>query len=296
MNKRTLSGWSMSLRVQGFLKKKPTEVAAIVGASDVIAALDAKIAAIDTMFTARETTVEGYTLDKQAHQAELVQLSQGYAAILISHAAISKTKTLQKLMKKLKTELGRAGTLAVLTKSNKVYNSIHENLAALTPWNVTAATQTAFLAKIDAYRVLLALPGEKRKSRKELGLQITNQMKEVMAEFYTLDDIFGSILLTSPELVSEYKAMRSLDNPATSKLSAKLAITHLETGLPAEKAIVETPFGVFTSTLKGNVQLKQVERGSYDGVIRLPGCKDKSVTLNIVPGTTFKLAIALEAA
>lgn len=291
MNKRTLSGWAMSLRVQSYLKKKPTEVAAIVGASDALADLDAKIAAIDQLRVARETTSEGYTFDKQTHQTALVDLAQGYASVLISFAAVSKDEKLLKLTKKLRSELASCGAHSVQSKSEKLLSSMEENLAGLAPWKITAASLTDFQAKIDAFKALLELPGQIRKARKELGKNIEIQMKDLLAGFNTLDDIFAS---ADPALVSEYKEMRAIDSPPRTKLSAIVSVFVKESGLPVEKAHLVAPFGTYKTSQKGNLRLKSVERGSYPVVIKMPGYQDTPTTLNIVEGVTTRLAVYLE--
>lgn len=296
MKKQTISGWEMCLRMQNFLSSNSTIVALIVGGTEAQTAISARISAIADLKKSRSQAEDGSADAKMKAKAELIGTATEGVHVLRAWATVSKDETLKGKMKKLLRKVKRSGGSGLITESQGVYDLIQSNLTALLPWELDAATQTSFLNKINAYSNLLSKPQQATATRSRIGADVENLVKELIAEFKDLDALVFPLEKKHPDFVKEYILNRQLIDKPTIKRAAMLKVLDEETKAPIGKVKMVTPFGVYTSTTKGNLVIPSASEGSCSVKLVKPGMQDAEYTLVIVAGETNKQTFYLKAA
>ena len=286
----------MCLRTHGYLKTKAAIVSSVAGAAAVMAEIDALVLSITDQAKQYEKTSAGTTANKNLLRQALVEATEQNIAILVAFAAKDKNITLSKEMKKLVKKIAGSGALKLVNRAGLVLDTLAENLAALTDWQVTAASQTAFKDQIAEFQVMLGKPKEKINERKGLHQQIENSLKLLATKWVEMDDMMGASAKQHPEFIVDYRQNRQVVNPSTSKLAAMLTVQDSADYSPIEKVSIVTPFGTFKTSRTGKTRIKTAPDGSYLVSVMRTGFQSATFTINIVSGITTKETLRLQAA
>lgn len=173
---------------------------------------------------------------------------------------------------------------------------IEQNLVALLPWEITAATQLEFKAKFDSFSNLLSKPRQATSLAKRIGSEVESKIKMVIDDYKNLDILINAQQKKHPAFVKEYLINRQLVELPTTKRAAICKVLDADTKSPVAKAKFTTPFGVFKSTSKGNLIIPSAGEGSWPVTVSKPGCLNAEFMLVIVNGETNKQIVYLQAA
>lgn len=296
MNKRIISIWNMCLRSHGFLTAKSAIVSTVAGASAVLTEINTIIDSITDLGKRYETNSTGTTANKNLLRDALVEITCQKIAILIAFAARSKNTILSKEMKSLLRKIPGSGSAKLINRAGFVLDIMEENLASLTDWQITPATQAEFKEQIASFQVAYSTPKQKIVERAGIRKQIESQMKLLQSKWVEMDDMLGASAKAHPEFIIDYRKNRQVENPPTSKLAALLTIEDAANYKPLQKATVITPFGTFQTSRTGKIRIKSAPDGSYLVTAKRTGFLSESYQVNIVDGITTKETIRLQAA
>lgn len=296
MKKTFISGWEMCLRMQNFLNSNATLVALITGASSAKSEIDTKITAISDLKKDGVTAKNGAAAAKRKAKMELVETSRDHLAILKAHATIQKDETLLGAIKKSLRVVTRSGGSTLLTETESIIDTVQDNLAALLPWEIDAASQLVFKAKITAFSLFLTAPRQSTTKGQRIGSEVEKAIRLLIEDYKGLDAIIIAQQKKHPAFVKEYILNRQLIDLPTRKRAAMLKVLDQDTHEPLEKVKLKTPHGVYNSTKNGNLIVPSFSEGSWPVTYLVPGKTEVPGTLLIVAGITNKTIIYLNAA
>lgn len=296
MKKNVISLWEMCLRTYNFLSGKPTIVGSIVGVSAALTALGTKIAAVAELRLLWEETTKGTTIDKKLVQDDLIKACKGRIAILIAYATLTDKTAMAREFLGLQGKIASSGAMDLIARASRVYEVTQANLAQLADWNMTAALQTEFKTKIDAFTEVQSLPRQKAVQRSQYRKQFEAKTKELLEDLKKMDHFVGAALSSNPGFVAEYKQIRIIVDAPKTKKAAILKVLDATTNAPLEKVRLITNFGTFRSTSRGNIILPTGSEGSHSVKLVRPGCVDCEATLVLISGVTTKQTFYLQAA
>lgn len=296
MNKRLISIWTMCLRTLGYAKAKAVIINSVSGAAAILAEIEALTLIVTDLTRQIERSSEGTTANKNLLRQALVESTEQNIAILIAFAAKGKNTTLSKEMKKLLKKIKGSSAIKLVARAGLVFDTFEENLAALTDWQVTALTQTAYQTQISDFQVALVKPKERVNELADIRKKVNACIEELSLKWIEMDDMLGPSAKLNPDFMEAYNHNREVVNPSTSKVAAMIQIQNAADYSPIHKAIVEAPFGSFKTTKKGNLRMKSVADGSWLVTVKRTGFLPESFQLNIVSGITTKEVIRLQAA
>jgi hypothetical protein len=251
----------------------------------------------------------GITEGKNQLKTLLITTTADNSRKLTAYAKFTNNPTLLGEVKFTESDLKRCADTALKDYAQIVYDRAQTNVASLTNYGITAATQTAFLTAINNYNAVLASP--------RVGITVKSQAtKQLVTLFKTADDALANmdtaveiIRLSQANFYNGYKTARKIVDTGIGSLALKGTANDLQSGEPIQNATFT--FKPATTLLKaassngnnnivkktatkGSFNIKSMPEGTYSVTITKPGYKDQIVTVSVVNGEMTDLVIQLE--
>lgn len=269
------------------------------------------LTAINTWAEQQLFDKSGISANKKQFRETLVSLSSDTSRRLTAYAKGANNLVLLKETKFTDSDLNRAPDTILRDYAQGIYDRAQENLTALEPYGVKAATQTALQNAIDEFATSIPKPRLGITDKKQSTAQLANHFDAADEALDNMDTIIEMVKVSDANFYVGYKAVRKIIETGKSSLALKAIVIDAQTGEPlANVTLTITPENgqhksasqtarqsIVRKTAKGGgLNEKSLEDGMYTVIATKPGYKDKASTVNIVKGEMAILEIELERA
>ena len=303
MNSKQESKLKMYLTVRIFLLSNPAITAKLPNFDEFLTALDAAILQIQTSNEQHHFNTQGVTDNKRRLRDVLVTVTADNSAKMQAYAKYTHDTVLIAETKFNISALKVVSSLELVDIANGLHSRINAHLTDLTPYRLTATSQTEFRTAIDAYAESIPQPRQSQLKSKESSLL---QNQGIAAADKALGDIVAVVeivKLTEPLFYSGYKNARKIVDQGTGSLQVQGNITEAANGKPIPNATLtfrlsgQTNVAIEKETAaKGGFMIKNLPEGIYDITVTKVGFKTQTVTLTVRWDELCNVDVALEKA
>jgi hypothetical protein len=268
-------------------QKHCTDNAAIVATIPAFQAsvnsLNAKITSIIATAQQEDLVTKGITIDKAEAKKTLCQLAADVAAPIIAYAAATKNNQLLKEVSFTYSDLFKTKDDQLAPRCKNIHDAAQTNLAALTPYGISAATVATLETTINNYQSKVPDPRNAAAQKVTIRTNLKNLIKEADTVLkLQMDKTIVGLKTTHPDFVSTYKSNRVIVDPSKTGTAIKGQIRS-----SADKSfikgatilVVETKMKV-TSNEMGEYEIKPIASGQYS--LTVTASKYKDTVLNDV--------------
>jgi len=246
---------------------------------------------------------------KNQYKESLIVTIADYARKLGVYAKFTNNATLAQEVKFSESKLRQVADTAVKDYAQIVYDRAQANVAALTTYGITAATQTALLSLITNYNASIGKPSASRTESGKITKQLENLFKTADTALANMDAAVEIVRLTQVDFYNSYRNARKIVETGTGSLAVKGLVTDASTGAPlkgvslsfsldgngtmAKTAKSATESIVKKTAEKGGFNIKTLPTGIYTVTIKKVGYADQVVTVAVADGKLTELNIQL---
>ena len=283
MNAKQEAKLNMFRATQKHCADNATIVASIPAFQSAVNSLNAKITSIIATAQQEDLVTKGITIDKAEAKKTLCQLAADVAAPIIAYAAATKNNQLLKEVSFTYSDLFKTKDDQLAPRCKNISDAAQANLAALTPYGISAATVTTLQNTIDNYQSKVPDPRNAAAQKVTIRTNLKNLIKEADTVLkLQMDKTIVGLKTTHPDFVSAYKSNRVIIDPSKTGTSIKGQIRS-----SADKSfikgatilLVETKVKV-TSNEMGEYEIKPIASGQYS--LSVTASKYKVTVLNDV--------------
>lgn len=307
MNSRQESKLSMYLAVKDYLMTNAAIVTPLPNYSGFSTAFLGAITQIQTFGELQMFDKTGIQANKGQLKSSLVVLAADASRKIQAYAKFANNQLLLSETKFTESDLKNATDNELRDIAQGIYNRAQTNLTALTPYGITAATQTAFLAAINAYVVAIPKPRVGVAETKQSTLQLANAFTSAESALGNIDAIIEIVKLTQNNFYNGYKSVRKLIEMGIGSLAVKGLVTDAATGEPVKgvtvsfslngvamaKTATQTPEVVKKSADKGGFNIKSLAAGTYQVTLKKAGYAAQTVIISVNDGEMTVMDISL---
>jgi len=227
---------------------------------------------------------------------------QAYARYANNHLLLSETNFTE-------SELIKASDNVIRDYAQGVYDRAQSNLAALTAYGITSATQSTLQHTINAYVDAIPKPRIGTTETKQSTQQLAAAFAAAQTALENIDGTVEIVRLLQPNFYNGYKSVRKLIKNGRSSLAVKGVVTDLASGEPLKNALLSfAPDGnglvaklatqgkatlVKRTADKGGFNIKTLPSGSYRVTCSKSGYAGQTTTLTVVDGELSQLKLQL---
>ena len=295
MKKSISKIYNMLIVVEDYLVTNNVIVLTIMGLKTVVGFLTGNVKRLKKMNQDLSEQPDQPALPKLTIEAQLDKLLMFNSKKHVAYAVIQGDLELEKKVTIKKSELTRLDDKSKLAKATTLYESNETNLTALAPHGLTADTQTALKAKIDAFENAIPKRRETTTSGSTSLEDFESLVKETNAFLVTkLDKIVDGADEDKSEFVTTYFKNREHVDLPSSTIAFKGRVVD-EAGLPIMGVVITNGKTKFQTTKLGNFRLAHKEAGIFKFLFEKPGFKSKLVDITIgVAGERTTVVVILE--
>lgn len=259
----------------------------------------------------QRTSKKGAAEGKSQLRENLIVMTADYFRKLAAYARFTNNVMLAQEVKISESKLRQAADTAVRDYAQLAYDRAQANLAALSTYGITAATQTSLAAAISAYNASIGKPGASRTESWKTTRQLKALFKTAEAALANMDAAVEIVRLTQPDFYKAYQKARKTVYTGVGSIALKGLVTDATTGAPLKgvtvslaldgvavkmKAAVSTnaqPDVVKKTAEKGGFHIKTLPAGIYAVTIKKPGYADQQTTVAVSEGEMSQLNVQL---
>jgi hypothetical protein len=240
----------------------------------------------------------GVTKDKWDIKSSLITLAAENSGKIFAFAKVSDNKALMDEVNFSISDLGRMTDVGLRTYAEALYKKADTILESLTKYGISGETQKMFAETLAAYNNSMTKPrvgiAEKSEATKELVVLFSTADSLISK----LDAIIGIIRYKEVKFYNGYKTVRKIVNTNSRQVSLKGTANDLKTREPL-KGVMFT-FKSNGTTInkktadKGSFLIRNMNKGTYDVVVKKEGYKEKIVTVSINECERSELKVELE--
>lgn len=291
---------TMSMAVRDYLLPNSTITSPLPNFTANFTIVQSNIIQIQAFAELQDFEKTGIADSKEKLKDLLSGLSGDYSRKLVAYSKFNNNDLLLKEIKISESELKRIADVDLKTKAQELYDRAQANLAALTTYGITAATQTSFQNAITAFNASIPKPRLGIDEKKQATQQLAVLFKALDSALENIDLAIEIVRLTQVNFYNGYKTARKLILTGRTTLAVKGQIIDAKTGEPVQGAKIEfctsdqlIP-GTFTlksvktvpiltkkTAKKGGIMVKTLPSGSYQVRVKKVGYADVVTTLNI---------------
>lgn len=310
MNNKQENRLSMYIAVRDYLGGFLTILTTLPNFQAIYTKLQNIIILIHNAGEHQEIDKSGNTAVKRRLKEELAHVAAETAIRLLAFAKLTKNEVLEKEINFTEKALLRMPDIRLRNTTQLIYNSADDNLTALATYKVTAATQEALQAAIDAFDKIIGKPRTEKVETSKATKQLIAGYKDAESILADLDAVMGIIRNEQVDLCNGYDAVRKVINVGSKKVAIKGMITDAATGEGLKGATISLtlssngmaaktngslkPDIIKRSAAKGGFHVINAPDGTYDVVIAMPGFKTGNTKISVVSGQMTVLAVMLE--
>ena len=287
----------MALRVLlganlAILEKLPNATVLLTALDNAIADIQSNIALQQASGNEQKEQLEKLH-DKVVQDAMDASRKTGAYADAIDNKALLKDSQLAE------SKISRLKDIELIQIAKGMYNLVNTNLEQLTPYGLTADTQTTFLSDIALFEAFIPQQGN-------AGLDKKNITKALNENYITADKVvshFDKLLeivrLTEPKFYADYKALRRIEMP-TDVVQLVAKITDAVTGAGIPNVTVSLQLNgssadpiVKQTAEKGGFQIKSLENGIYTVTVEKIGYLTQTLTLTLPGDEQYSMEVKM---
>ena len=287
----------MALRVLlganlAILEKLPNATVLLTALDNAIADIQSNIALQQASGNEQKEQLEKLH-DKVVQDAMDASRKTGAYADAIDNKALLKDSQLAE------SKISRLKDIELIQIAKGMYNLVNTNLEQLTPYGLTADTQTTFLSDIALFEAFIPQQGN-------AGLDKKNITKALNENYITADKVvshFDKLLeivrLTEPKFYADYKALRRIEMPTdVVQLVAKITDAATSAGIPNVTVSLQLNGSsvdpiVKQTAEKGGFQIKSLENGIYTVTVEKIGYLTQTLTLTLPGDEQYSMEVKM---
>ena len=275
-------------------------VATLPAFGKILDSFNANISAILALTQQEDLATKGITLDKAAAKRLLCQLAADIAAPIFAFASTNGDNKLKQEVKFTAAELLKTKDDVLGPRCQNIKDKGTENVDALKPWGITAASLEALQTAIDGYQAKTPTPRNSTAEKKT----IRNNIKKLFAETdlmlkEQLDKIVVGVKGSNPDFFATYKENRIIIDPAKSTTTLKGAVQNASnrSAIKGALILVKETGNQATTNAAGNYEIKPIAAGTYTVIISASGFKEKTAAeIKVKQGQNTTLITLLDPA
>jgi hypothetical protein len=256
----------------------------------------------------RMFSTSGITTSKTQVRLTVCNLALDVLSKLQAFAKFANNNLLQKEVDISDSVITRANDHDFRNYIQGIYDRAQANLAALAVYGISAATQTTFLAAINAY--IAAIPKVKvgQMNSKQNTNTLKSNFKTTEGALKNIDIIMKTIRFSQPALYKSYKEARKVTSHSNKKSQVEGLITD-NNGVPIKYALlrfekVVTEVNIVQATKptraitrktneQGTLVIKSLSEGIFNITISKIGYVSQMITATIAIGEPIKINVSL---
>lgn len=309
MDNKQENRFSMYLTVRDYLLPFGAITTALPNYSAYFTSFQGNITQIQTQRDIQEGDKTGVATNKSQLKEILVATALDVSNKLVSFCKNTNNAALEAEIKFSETSLRKSPDTILKDRAQLLYNRANTNVAALAVYNITAVTQTAFLAAITNYQASIPKPRLTLNERKQATDLIRKNFDLANSVLVKIDSVLSIVAQTQSSFYNGYVNARKVielgggslalkgfvvDENKQAISKAKIEIkTASDTNTLAKVAGVEKLVASKLSSVKGGFQIKGMKDGNYTATITKPGYTPETVNFSIVGGEMTKLNVVL---
>ncbi|MCX6239766.1 MAG: carboxypeptidase-like regulatory domain-containing protein [Bacteroidia bacterium] len=247
--------------------------------------------------TNQKIDTKGVTKYKVQLRNQLITLGADNARKLTAYARLTWNPVLLGKVNYSESDFKKFTDDSLKDYARIVYNAAEPIVAQLADYDITVATQTAFLAAINDFRAALVSPDLVATIRKQATETIVNLLEtgnDYVADMAAAVEI---IRLKEPIFYLGFKTAQKVTVLGKVKLSVKGQTTDInDESIPRVTMTVTLNGGVALvkkTSAKGGFYIKSLAAGTYQFTFKKAGYSDQSVVVNVNDGEMTKVMVKM---
>jgi hypothetical protein len=304
MTSKQESKLSMFLTVKDFLTTNASIVTPLPNYSGFFTAFQNAITQIQTYAEQQMFDKTGLAANKGQLKNTLVMLAADASRKITAYAKYSNNQLLLSETKFTESDLKNATDTELRDNAQGIYDRAQTNLTALTPYGITAATQTTLVNAINAFVISIPKPRIGTTTKKQSTEQLVNAFASANGALNNIDTIIEIIRLTQPNFYSGYKTARKLVETGNGSLAIKGSVIDATNGTPLKgvtlsfkldesvsdsKPSKNTDPIIKKTAEKGGFNIKSLQAGIYNVTISKNGYKNLVKSIAVSDGELTEL-------
>ena len=287
----------MALRVLlganlAILEKLPNATVLLTALDNAIADIQSNIALQQASGNEQKEQLEKLH-DKVVQDAMDASRKTGAYADAIDNKALLKDSQLAE------SKISRLKDIELIQIAKGMYNLVNTNLEQLTPYGLTADTQTTFLSDIALFEAFIPQQGNAGLDKKNITKALNESYKTADKVVSHFDKLLEIVRLTEPKFYADYKALRRIEMP-TDVVQLVAKITDAATGAGIPNVTVSLQLNgssadpiVKQTAEKGGFQIKSLENGIYTVTVEKIGYLTQTLTLTLPGDEQYSMEVKM---
>ena len=287
----------MALRVLlganlAILEKLPNATVLLTALDNAIADIQSNIALQQASGNEQKEQLEKLH-DKVVQDAMDASRKTGAYADAIDNKALLKDSQLAE------SKISRLKDIELIQIAKGMYNLVNTNLEQLTPYGLTADTQTTFLSDIALFEAFIPQQGNAGLDKKNITKALNESYKTADKVVSHFDKLLEIVRLTEPKFYADYKALRRIEMP-TDVVQLVAKITDAVTGAGIPNVTVSLQLNgssadpiVKQTAEKGGFQIKSLENGIYTVTVEKIGYLTQTLTLTLPGDEQYSMEVKM---
>lgn len=287
----------MALRVLlganlAILEKLPNATVLLTALDNAIADIQSNIALQQASGNEQKEQLEKLH-DKVVQDAMDASRKTGAYADAIDNKALLKDSQLAE------SKISRLKDIELIQIAKGMYNLVNTNLEQLTPYGLTADTQTTFLSDIALFEAFIPQQGNAGLDKKNITKALNESYKTADKVVSHFDKLLEIVRLTEPKFYADYKALRRIEMP-TDVVQLVAKITDAATGAGIPNVTVSLQLNgssadpiVKQTAEKGGFQIKSLENGIYSVTVEKIGYLTQTLTLTLPGDEQYSMEVKM---
>lgn len=287
----------MALRVLlganlAILEKLPNAMVLLTALDNAIADIQSNIALQQASGNEQKEQLEKLH-DKVVQDAMDASRKTGAYADAVDNKALLKDSQLAE------SKISRLKDIELIQIAKGMYNLVNTNLEQLTPYGLTADTQTTFLSDIALFEAFIPQQGNAGLDKKNITKALNESYKTADKVVSHFDKLLEIVRLTEPKFYADYKALRRIEMP-TDVVQLVAKITDAATGAGIPNVTVSLQLNgssadpiVKQTAEKGGFQIKSLENGIYTVTVEKIGYLTQTLTLTLPGDEQYSMEVKM---
>jgi len=299
MTIRQESKLKMYLALRVFLKENTVITETLPNWKDFMALLDTAIAQIQKYGEQQLSDTTGGTVTKRQQRETLEVTCFLNSTRIHAYALYAKDAALALETKYVVSDLKKLTDMELVNSCRKLYDMINKNLWNLMTYQLSDATQKAFLGYINSFEEAIPKTKNVLVERKESTRLLAEGFEKADGVIVNMDALVEIVRYTQANFYASYKDTERVQD-VHGTLQAQGVVTDSVTGTPIVDATVtftlngETkPTLVKETALKGGFMVKNLSEGIYLVMVEKTGYITQTLSVTVTPDALCNIDVLL---
>ena len=298
MNSKNENKLKMYLALRFFLRTNDVIASKLPNYAQFLLALDNAIAEIQGGSVHLQMNTKGIAGGKQELRAALETMTADASGKIQAWAKFTNNTVLLAETKFKISTLEHVSDLELVNDAKLLYAKINEHLLALTPYGLTAESQTAYQALISAYETAIPQNRETQVNKKSTNQQLNQAFEAADDAIENIDMLLEIVRQSEAVFYNEYKATRKVIDTASGSWTVQGTVKDKQSKMPIDGATLTFRLSgedevalVKQSADKGGFIIKSLDEGIYTVTTTKIGYKTEIMQLTVSNTELNELAV-----